>query len=81
MKSGICLALASSKVSLGRDTLRRQARGLPIGGMVSKVSCSLVMGRAETDWVDNVARRAQLGFDDVLCGNARYVDDPSYFQC
>ena len=75
VKIGICLALASSKVSLGRDTLWCQARGLPIGGMVSKVCCSLVMGRAETDWDDNVARRAHLGFDDVPCGNARSVDD------
>ena len=75
VKIGICTALASSKVSLGRDTLWCQARGLPIGGMVSKVCCSLVMGKAETDWDDNFARRAQLGFDDVPCGNARYVDD------
>ena len=56
-------------------------RGLPIGGLLSKVAASLVLGLEEEAWAHNPALRSHFGYAttssacrfEVAC--ARYVDD------
>ena len=49
---------------------------MPIGGMVSKTPCSVVVGASETRWTEDRTVKVSLGFDgnnDVA--DLRYVDD------
>ena len=59
--------------------------GLMIGSRASKVACSLVLGKSESEWCSDHARREAEGFhgcmlawEDVVA-TARYVDD--VFAC
>ena len=55
--------------------------GLPIGGVLSKIAASYVLGHEEQLWAHDFAKRSSLGFAassgswacEVAC--ARYVDD------
>lgn len=55
--------------------------GLPIGGVLSKIAASFVLGHEEFEWECNVARRAAAGFTATTSSwnrevaRARYVDD------
>ena len=66
-------------VSLGRSVFR--LKGLPIGGVLSKIASSLVLGEEEFQWQCSPRRRQALGFSTVSsCWNrevarGRYVDD------
>ena len=64
--------------------------GLPIGGMMSKIAASMVLGRDEESWRTDNEKRSTHGFDtpgDDWCRYAltlRYVDDVlviSHFFC
>ena len=71
----LTLALSQSFFFVSSETWR-QRRGVPIGGMVSKILCSVVMGASETRWTEDEVRRESLGFggkNDVA--DLRYVDD------
>ena len=66
-------------VSLGQSVFR--LRGLPIGGVLSKIATSLVLGEEEFEWQCASNRRRRLGFSRTCgCWNrevarGRYVDD------
>ena len=47
-------------VSLGRTIFR--LKGLPIGGVLSKVATSIVLGEQEVAWQHSLRRRDALGF-------------------
>ena len=57
----LLLALSQSFFSVSSETWR-QRRGVPIGGMVSKILYSVVMGASETRWTEDRVRRESLGF-------------------
>ena len=52
----LLLALSQSFSSVCSETWR-QRRGVPIGDMVSKILCSVVMGASETRWNEDRVRR------------------------
>ena len=66
-------------VSLGRSVFR--LKGLPIGGVLSKVATSLVLGEEEFQWQCAPRRRRDLGFTATSnswnseVARGRYVDD------
>ena len=80
LSQGLDLALAQNAVSVG-DSVWVQAGGLPIGGLHSPASCSVVRGADEAAWTDGVAARTRHGFLPGGCrleeqvALARYVDD------
>ena len=57
----LLLALSQSFFSVSSETWR-QRRGVPIGGTVSKILCSVVMGASETRRNEDQVRRESLGF-------------------
>ena len=66
-------------MSLGQSVFR--LRGLPIGGVLSKIATSLVLAEEEFEWQCASNRRRHLGFSRT-CGRwnrevarGRYVDD------
>ena len=69
MRCGVELALAQGSVTLG-DQLWKQQRGVPIGGMVSKCSCSVTLGMSEQTWSETHGKQ----FKGHLAAT-RYVDD------
>ena len=66
-------------VSLGRTIFR--LKGLPIGGVLSKVATSIVLGEQEVAWQHSLRRRDALGFAATTpswnreVARGRYVDD------
>ena len=69
MRCGVELALAQGSITLG-DQLWKQQRGVPIGGMVSKCSCSVTLGMSEQIWSETHGKQ----FKGHLA-TTRYVDD------
>lgn len=55
--------------------------GLPIGGVLSKIAASYVLGFEEHEWLCDIVRRSSLGFIalssswDCEVARGRYVDD------
>ena len=68
------LALSQSFFSVSSETWRQ--RGVPIGGMVSKIQCSVVMGASDTRWNEDRVRRESRGF-----GGKNDVADLRYMDC
>jgi len=77
-----CCVMAAANMSfasVGSRVVR--LRGLPIGGFMSKIACSVVLGAAEQAWAQNQAHLLREGF--LRTGQtwlqavawARYVDD------
>ena len=69
----LLLPLSQSFFSVSSERWR-QRRGVPIGGMVSKILCSVVMGASETRWNEDQVRRESLGFGGKN-NVADHVDD------
>ena len=67
-------ALRQSFFSVSGET-RRQRRGVPIGGMVSKILCSVVMGASETRWTEDQLRGESLGFGGKMTLTRVYCRD------
>ena len=75
IKLALLQALSQIFFSVSGETWR-QRRGVPIGGMVCKTLCSVVMGASKTRQTDDQVRWESLGFggkNDVA--DFRYVDD------
>ena len=72
----LLLALSQSYFSVSGETWRQ--RRVPIGDLVSKILCSVVMGASETQWSEDWQRRGSLGFGGkmMLQTSATWVTPP-----